>query len=153
VRTLVLGLGNPLRGDDAIGLRVAEEVRRRELPVDVDVDSGGGLRVMERLVGYDRAVLVDAMISGGAPGTVRRLDAEALRTQHTSSSHEVSLATALTLARRLGLSVPPQVPVVAVEIAPALEFREELSPEVQAALPAAVRAVEDECRRVLSGGP
>ena len=114
MRALILGLGNPLRGDDAVGLRVADELRRSPPPgVEVDVDTGGGLRVMERLVGYDSVVLVDAFVGGGTPGTVVRLDAEALPTQHTASSHDVTLGTALALARAMGLAVPRRVPVVA----------------------------------------
>ncbi len=57
MKTLVLGLGNPLLGDDAVGLRVAASLRGR-LPPDVELDEDycGGLRLMERLAGYDRAV-------------------------------------------------------------------------------------------------
>ena len=74
MRTLVLGLGNPLLGDDAVGLKVAALVRERldgAPGVDVLEEEAGGLRLMERMTGYDRAVLVDAAVTGGTPGTIR----------------------------------------------------------------------------------
>jgi hydrogenase maturation protease len=96
---------------------------------------------MERLVGYQRAVVVDAVHTGRAPvGTVRRLPLETLvdpSAGHTTSAHDVSLATALAAGRALGADLPDQVTLVAVEIAPCREFSETLSPEVEAAVPLA----------------
>jgi hydrogenase maturation protease len=68
MRTLVLGLGNPLLGDDAVGLKVAALVRERlggAPGVDVEEEEAGGLRLMERMTGYDRAILVDAAATAG----------------------------------------------------------------------------------------
>ena len=72
-RTLIIGLGNSLLRDDAVGLRVASQVRAalggRE-DVEVVEEACGGLRLMERMVGFDRAILIDAIRSGRPPGTV-----------------------------------------------------------------------------------
>jgi hydrogenase maturation protease len=151
VTTLVLGLGNPIRGDDAVGLRVAEAVRRSLPPgadVEVDTCTLGGLRLMERLVGYDRAVLVDAILTGAhPPGTVLRLGLDDVATQNTASSHDVNLPTALRLAADLGLRVPAEIPIVAVEVENVLDFAEGCGPEVEAAVPRAAAAVREECDR------
>ncbi|MBI5828855.1 MAG: hypothetical protein HZB20_04795 [Chloroflexi bacterium] len=67
MKTLILGLGNPILGDDALGLRVAALVRQRLPPgsaIEVDEEYWGGLRLMERLVGYDKAILIDAICTG-----------------------------------------------------------------------------------------
>ena len=64
--------------------------------IEVDTDFCGGLRLMERLIGFDRAVIVDAICSGSRPsGSVLRLQPDDLPTLHTGSSHDVSLPTAL----------------------------------------------------------
>ena len=59
--------------------------------VDVEEEEAGGLRLMERMTGYDRAVLVDAAVTGGAPGTIRRLGPEDLPTQRTAAAHGIDL--------------------------------------------------------------
>ena len=71
VRFLVIGLGNPILGDDGVGWRVTEELGRvvaeRSLPIEVDSLAVGGLALMERMVGYDRVVVVDAIRTGAGP--------------------------------------------------------------------------------------
>ena len=76
MKTLVIGLGNPLVTDDSVGLRVAAELKTRlagRPDVEVDEDYWGGLRLMERLVGCDRAIVIDAIHTGAPPGTIHRL--------------------------------------------------------------------------------
>jgi hydrogenase maturation protease len=152
---IVVGLGNPILGDDGVAWRVTEEVERlladRESRADVDRLAVGGLTLMERLEGYDHAVIVDAIQSGAVPiGTARRLRLEELADPtvgHTTSAHDVSLATALAAGRALGAHLPHRVIVVAVEIPQSYDFGETLSPEVAAAVPSAahlaVQAVID----------
>ena len=162
--TLVLGLGNPIRGDDGVGWRVAEAVQAflamkseskdphpalpqagREL-IEVDMLPGGGLNLMERLVGYDRAILVDAMQSGKEPGSVKVFPLEALENPsagHLGSTHETNLLTALEIGRNLGAHLPAvgAIMVVAVEAQPVFEFSEQLSQPVAKAVPEAVEIV------------
>jgi hydrogenase maturation protease len=144
MRTIVLGLGNPILGDDAVGLKVAGLVRERlgpGSPVDVVEEAAGGLRLMEQLAGYDRAILVDAAVTGATPGTVRRLDPDELPTQRTAYAHGVDLTTALALGREMGLPMPGEVRIVAVEAEGVLDFSDDLSPSVAAAVQRAVEAV------------
>ena len=111
-RTIVVGLGNPILCDDGVGWRIvaAAASRIRDTRVDVRCASVGGLRLMEMLVGYDVAVLADAIVTGAdTPGTVRRFrleDLPVLRAGHTCSAHDATLLDALHLARRLGAHVP-----------------------------------------------
>jgi hydrogenase maturation protease len=155
--TLVVGLGNPLRGDDGIGPLVAEAFARSLPPdaeVEVDEVPEGGLRLMERLVGHDAAILVDALRSGEHPvGSVLRLEVDDLPTRHAASSHDLSLAAAIDLARSIGLQVPARPMIVAVEVAKVAEFSAECTPKVQGAVPAAVAAVHDCLRRLRAEGP
>ena len=155
--TLVVGLGNPLLGDDGVGWRVAQALAARlavdpvlagdpaYVGVEVDHLAVGGLALMERLVGYRRAVLVDAMATGDHPaGTVRRLSIADIRggeATHLDSAHDASLASALAAGRSLGADLPTEIAIVAVEAVRVDQFGEELTPEVAAAIPAAVDAV------------
>jgi hydrogenase maturation protease len=144
VKMLVLGLGNPLLGDDAIGLKVAGRLRQRLAAIeDVDVleEEAGGLRLMEAMTGYDRVVVVDAAVTGGAPGTIRRMGPGEIPTQRTAIAHGIDLPRALELGRALGLPMPSVVRVVAIEAERVLEFSSEMTPAVAAALEPAVEAV------------
>lgn len=145
-RTLVLGVGNPLLGDDSAGLRVVQSLRLQlsgRSGVQVDEDYWGGLRLMERMIGFDRAVVVDAMCSGAAPGTVRVLSPEAMPTQHSNSAHDVDLCTALELGRRAGAALPAteNIRLVAIEAAEVLAFSERCTPEVDGGIERAAEAV------------
>lgn len=144
VATLVLGLGNPILRDDGVGWRVVEEAAR-VAPAGVaefDCVALGGLALMERLIGYKRAILVDAIrTDGGAPGSVYRLGPDDLPTMHSNAIHDASLKDALALGRRLGAELPGEITIIAVEAVDVLNFGEALSPPVEAAVPAAVAAV------------
>jgi len=145
VRTLILGLGNPILGDDAVGVLAARQLAARlqgRPGVEVDEDYHGGLRLMERLAGYDRAILIDAICTGvHPPGTLLRLGPDEMPTQHTASAHDVNLPTALRLAAAMGLGAPQDIAIFAVEAENVLEFDEQCTPAVAAALPRVVEAV------------
>ena len=160
-RVVIVGLGNPVLGDDGVGWRVADEVERRltaertasagygaaASPRTVDVErlGVGGLRLMEFLADYDEAILVDAAEYRGRPaGEVRSCLLEELDgpgAGHLDSAHDASLVTALALGRKLGASLPDRIHVVTVQAINTGDFSEELSPEVEAAVPAAASAV------------
>lgn len=144
--TLVVGLGNPILGDDGVGWRVAERVRDGLDDPDVAVLclSLGGLSLMEHLAGYRRALIVDAMTTGAPPGTLHRFDAtdmDELGVQHTASVHDLSLVSALAMGRELGLDLPGEIRVLGVEAEPEFEFGETLSSPVDAAVAGAAGAV------------
>ncbi len=144
--TLILGLGNPLVTDDSVGLRVAAELKKLlagRPGVDVDEDYWGGLRLMERMVGYDRAIVIDAIQTGAPPGTLHRLTPASVPTQRSASTHDVNLPTALALGRQAGLHLPADeaILLVAVEAEDILTFGDQCTPAVQAAVAPAVQAV------------
>ncbi len=145
-RVVVVGLGNPLLTDDAVGLRVAELLAERLAgsPVDVLQSSWGGLRFIDLLAGYDRAIVVDAIEWGrGPPGTVYRLAGpDGIATVRAVSYHDLSLGSALALGRVLDIPLPSETIFFAVEAAETRVFSETLTPAVEAALPEVVRRVE-----------
>ena len=119
-RRLIVGIGNPDRGDDGVGRLVARLLRGR-LPADVRIEErlGGAAELVELLGEADVAVLVDAMMSGTAPGTIQRFDCVAGEVgpgAAGASSHGLGVAEAVGLARALGC-LPPVCVVYAVEAA------------------------------------
>ncbi len=149
MRTLVLGLGNPILGDDGVGWRVVEAVASCALPSQVEVDrcSLGGLSLMERMSGYERVILVDAIYTGEQPpGSIRCFTLAELPDRsvgHTTSAHDTSLRNALNVGRSMGIALPEEeyVTIVAIEAERVYDFSEELSPAVAAAVPEAVHLV------------
>jgi hydrogenase maturation protease len=142
-RTVVIGVGNPLRGDDAAGVTVADRLRER-VPVGVDVVacSEEPSRLMEAWEGAESVVLVDTVSSGAAPGTLHRFDAgdEPLPARSfRSSTHAIGIADTIELARALG-RLPRRVCVWGVE-AGGFATGAELSPAVETAVAALVHAV------------
>lgn len=144
-KTLVVGLGNPILGDDGIGWRVAEKVQAAVPQFEVDFLSLGGLSLMERLIGYDRVIIIDAIQTrDGQIGDVSCFSLDALpdlSAGHTTAIHDTSLKTALQLGRSMGAELPGEVIVVGVEARHVYDFSEELSPAVAAAIPEATQVV------------
>jgi hydrogenase maturation protease len=130
----------PRRGEES-----HSEPNSSSVGVEFDCFSLGGLALMERLVGYDRAILVDAMQTrGGEPGAICRLTLDDLPTLHTNSVHDASLKAALALGRQLGASLPEEIIVFAIEATNVLDFSESLSPPIAASVARAAEMVLDE---------
>jgi hydrogenase maturation protease len=148
-RVLVLGLGNPLLGDDGVGWRVAEEVKSQlpaNLPVDVNCLSLGGMSLMEHLIGYSRAVLIDAFALEEPIGSILILKLSDLPNYsafHATSVHDVSLQTAIEIGKTMGAQLPDDVTVVGVATKHVCDFRKSLSPLVADAVPQATHIVLD----------
>jgi hydrogenase maturation protease len=145
-KILIIGLGNPLVTDDSVGLRVVEHLKpllADRHDVEVSEDHWGGLRLMERMIGFDRAIVVDAIQTGAPPGTIHLLTPDGIPTQRSASAHDVNLATALEFGRRAAARLPEnsRIQLVGIEAADTLTFGEQCTPAVQAAIPRAVEAV------------
>ena len=146
-RMLIIGLGNPILGDDGVGWKVAEEVREKltpDLPVVVDCLSLGGISLMEHLIGYERAILIDAFSLDGPIGSILVLRLNELPNYsafHTTSAHDTSLQNAIKLGRSMGAQLPEEITVVGIATRQVYDFSEELSPPVAQAVPQAVQIV------------
>ncbi len=155
--TVVIGLGNPILCDDGIGWQVAEQIRQAldglwhggspsaQDSVHVTEACVGGLSLAEMLIGYERAVIVDAVMTGNAPpGTVHELKLGDLPgTLNIASAHDTNLVTALRVLRRYGAQVPADedIDIVAIEVQDVWTFREECTAQVRASVPEAVGLV------------
>lgn len=116
--TLIIGVGNDYRGDDAVGLVVARRLRQ-QAPAGVAVreESGEGTALMEAWKNAAFVILIDAVHSGATPGTIHRFDARAAELPSDFfhySTHAFSVAEAVELARALG-QLPPRLIVYGIE--------------------------------------
>jgi hydrogenase maturation protease len=143
-------MGNPILGDDGVGWEIARQVQQRcEFPPDIEVDylSVGGISLMERLIGYDRAILVDSFITNKNPaGTLFCYSLDELPNRalgHIFSAHDTSLQNAINVGMKLGAKLPEEITVIAVEAQEVLYFSEQLTPAVAAAVPTAVQRIID----------
>lgn len=140
----VLGVGNCLRRDDGVGVWVARALAARlDDRVEVRVLGDDGFELIDALAGTQAALLIDAVQSGAAPGTVYRFDAAAQALPPAllrCSTHVLGVAEAVELARALG-QLPARLAVYGIEGA---EFGigEGLSPPVVAAAEALVDELE-----------
>lgn len=148
VKILVIGLGNPILGDDGVGWRVAEALLNHpDLPPNVEIDflAVGGITLMERLVGYERVILIDAIVTHQYPiGSVVCFDLKDLPYPdigHMGSAHDTTLPKALQLGTQLGAILPNEISIIAVESQNVFDFSEELTPPVEAAVQKAVQMV------------
>jgi hydrogenase maturation protease len=141
----VVGLGNPLRGDDGAGCVVARDVFERlnqTHEADLLEPSASGFRLSEHLIGYQRAVIIDTLIDAQESiGTVKRV--EILEgsggppvSLHTSGFHET-----LALARTAGFVVPSHISIYGIVIREPHSFSETLSGELVVRLPEIVSAI------------
>jgi hydrogenase maturation protease len=157
MKTLLLGMGNPILSDDAVGVRLAADLGRAlEARPDLEVveDCGvGGLNLLEVLSGYERAIVLDSVrTEGGTPGAWYRFDGRALRhTIHLTNIHDANFATVLELGRRLDLPLPEpsEVHVFAVEVEDTVTFSERMTPALEAAFPSCAAAIRREVEALL----
>ena len=126
MKTAVIGIGNPLRGDDGAGVEVIRRLREKGPALsggegslfEVDLIDGGtdGLSLLERMRDYERVIIVDAVDAGKRPGEVFAFSAEEASIfirEDTLSTHGLGLAEALALAQML--SIPTRIRLVAVQ--------------------------------------
>lgn len=148
-KTIVIGLGNPILGDDGVGWKIAECIRQevRDPSIEVICLSRGGIYLMEQLVGYDNSIIIDAILAKDEiPGSVSQFPLEALpdpTAGHTFSIHDTSLLIALKIGRLAGFHLPESIHAVVVATQNVNTFTEELTPAVEAAIPRATQMVRD----------
>jgi hydrogenase maturation protease len=149
MRTIIIGVGNPLRSDDAAGLVAARMLRDRlagEADIEVAELWAGGLRLVETMVGYQRAVVIDAMATGELPpGSVRKLSlAELGDARNIACVHDTSLPTALEIWRTSSVPVPEEIAIFAIEGQDMETLGEDLTSPVRRGVGMAVDAIADE---------
>jgi hydrogenase maturation protease len=163
MKTVIIGVGNPILTDDGVGIYVARSLKALlgsgHLPgdegnvqegkafsfqnVDVLELSAGGIRLMEAMAGYDRALIIDAIVTGAAsPGTVHRLQGNDLvSTKNTMSVHDMNLPIALEMGKLLGVHLPSRIRIWGIEALDVETFSEDLTEDVAKATPEVISEI------------
>jgi hydrogenase maturation protease len=152
MKTIVLGVGNQILGDDGVGIHVVNELKKhiQDNP-DITIDEAitGGMNLLDLLIGYEKAIIVDAVKSDVAEnGEVKRIPLGDFNTMHSCNPHDVSLIEAIEMAKKMGEKrIPKEIVVIGVMMKQIpCEFKENLSNNIAAAVPKAVEMTLNELK-------
>lgn len=146
----VLGLGNTYLGDDAVGIHVVREIESIIAPLGITVNEAeiGGFDLALLLGDFDRVIIVDAVKFGNVePGTVTRYTIEDFKySVHTAHLHGVNLPTALEIIGTLGMKVPNEIIIIAIEADEIYTFGSDMTDAVKASIGKAKAMVLEEIK-------
>jgi len=152
MKTIILGVGNLILGDDGVGIHVANEIKKRIRDPNITIDDAitGGMNLLDLLIGYDKAIIIDAVKSkNGQHGEVRKIKLNDFNTMHSCNPHDVSLIEAIEMAKKMGEEkIPKEIIIIGImmnEIP--CEFGENLSKEIAEAVPIAVELTLKEIKK------
>jgi hydrogenase maturation protease len=150
MKTLILGIGNPILGDDGIGPRIIQKLQGQFSDPDIMLKetNSAGINLMEIIAGFDAAIVIDASQNGGKPGDINWMKPHDFEFKHQTFplQHGIGLLQALELGKALRQQMPEEVDILAVETQDVTSFREGLTAEVEKAVPVALEQI----RRIIS---
>jgi hydrogenase maturation protease len=127
MKTLVLGIGNPILSDDGVGLSIARSLQAELEGVDVIAADVSGLNLLDLIQGYDELYVIDSLISPGAAlGTLKKLP-KGEGGCHFFSSHGLGFFEIMEFGKALGLKIPELLSVYGIEIGKEVVFGRDLS--------------------------
>ena len=156
-KTVVIGIGNPILSDDGLGIKAVNILRsfyadKRENTGDGSCvgfmefteASTGGINLMEHMAGFQRAIVIDSIVTGRhKAGTVFKfIYPDIPYTRNTVSTHDMDLPAAIEIGRYLGISLPSEIIIFAVEARDVANFGEVLTEEVEAAIKSVVSEIQ-----------
>jgi len=154
MKTIVLGVGNQILGDDGVGIHIINELKKQIQSPNITIDEAvtGGMSLLELILGYDKAIIVDAVkTKDGENGEVKRIPLNNFSTMHSCNPHDVTLNEAIEMAKKMGEDrIPKEIIVVGVMMKEIpCEFGEKLSDKIAAAVPKAVNMTLNEIKKDL----
>ena len=149
MKTIVLGVGNPILGDDGVGLHILKEAKEKIKRPDITFSEAytGGMNLLDLIMNHDRALLIDAVkMKDKKPGEIAFFDLKNMSSFHSHNPHDVTLPEAIKLARHLGdKRIPDDIKLLGINLDKTpTEFSEELSPEISKIIPKAVDMIKKE---------
>jgi hydrogenase maturation protease len=154
-RVLVLGLGNDILTDDAVGLRIAEGVRASvaDMPdIEVKATMEMGLTLLDEIADRECIVLIDSVQTcEAAPGTIHEIDSLELSRVLTTAPHFLGIGETLALGKMLGLDMPRHTRIFAIEVADPYTLGSAMTPAVEAAVAPAIERAAAQAREFAKG--
>ncbi|HEX7320050.1 MAG TPA: hydrogenase maturation protease [bacterium] len=145
MKKLLIGLGNPYCGDDAIGIIVAEQLKDRHHDWNVIAGALDGFNFIETIDGYDSVLILDALIAGdavvGELYEIKLGDFKGL--SNPSYLHSMSLDAALDMGKRLGIKMPGTLKVIGIGIKSKCDFGDKMDPALESKIDAIVEKIEN----------
>jgi hydrogenase maturation protease len=149
MKSRIVGIGQRAAGDDGVGLLILERLRSMTLDEDIELHLAAESTALLSLLETPNPVfLLDAVV-GITPGTVKLFSPNAFQDSTTTplSSHGINVIDAIEIAKIVSPeTISPRIQLIGVGITPPREKRYELSPEVEAAIPEAIRLLLDTIR-------
>ena len=144
--TLVLGIGNPILSDDAVGIKIAQQLEEEKPGLTVEQTNEAAIALIDLITDYDRLIIIDSIKTGqGKAGELYKLTLEDFKPNNDfTSSHGMDIATAFEVGKSLGCRMPQSVSIYAVEIKDNENFSEQCTKEVAERLPVIVKQIIDE---------
>jgi hydrogenase maturation protease len=134
-KTLILGIGNDILTDDGIGPKLVLDLQKQEYADNIHFKNAflGGLEILELIHGFNQVIFIDAMITGkGIPGTVYQFSPDDFKeTLHLSNLHDANFLTTLELGKKMNMSLPSDIHIIAIEIIEDRVFSDHFSPEIE----------------------
>lgn len=132
MRTVIVGFGNEILGDDGIGIYLGEEIAG-ELNLDFVRCSMYGLEILNRLTGYSKVFIIDSVVQEDcAVGMVKKFTMDNFENcRHMSSPHTTDFATGIKFGRESGLELPGEIFIYGVTVKNVKDFSDTLSGELK----------------------
>ena len=133
---LILGLGNLLMGDEGIGVHAIKYLEKHTFPSNIRLIDGGtgGFHLLEYLQEYQKIIMIDAIMDGSEPGTIRVIKPKfSSDFPKALSAHDIGLKDLVESAALLGSL--PEIHLITITIAKIQPMTMELSPEISTTLP------------------
>ena len=148
MKTLVLGIGNPILSDDAVGIKIAQLLEQQKPGLAVEQTNEAPIALIDLITGYDKLIIIDSIkTEQGKPGELHKLELDDFSSsQDFPFSHGMDIATAFEVGKNLGCRMPQSVRIYAVEVKDNETFAEQCTPEVAEKIPAVVEQIINEER-------
>ena len=148
MKTLILGVGSPLRTDDGVGIHVIGALQREDLPDSVELREDLSCRdVFDAFPDFDRIIIIDAIKSNDEPGTIREFhigNSKSGEQVQISLSHDLDLLTMIELGKRsFPDRMPKEIIIIAVETEDVMTISDRCTPKVQEAIQKVVGRIKE----------
>ena len=134
-KNLVLGIGNDILTDDGIGPKIVNDLKTLERSPELifETTTLGGLEILEIIKEYKKVIIIDAIRTiDGNPGEIFFFTPDDFKeTLHLSNLHDINFLTALELGKKLGIPLPEEIHIIAIEIVEDQVFGTSFTPAIE----------------------
>ncbi|MFC1899893.1 hydrogenase maturation protease [Chloroflexota bacterium] len=146
MKTLILGIGNPILCDDAVGIEIARKIKEEKEELEIIETSEAGIALLDFVVDYEKLIIIDSIkIENGKPGELYKITLDDLKpAQDFSSSHGIGIATAFALGKKMKYNMPRETSIYAVHVEDNTNFSEECTDNIKRRIPSIVQQIINE---------